>query len=252
MKILLLTLSFFSIQFAHADNIEIRADSWCPYNCEPTDKNLGFMIEIAQEALKPHGHKINYSLMPWSRALKEASDGGINGVVGAAKEDAPDLVFPEEALGESANCFFGDAASTWKYEGIKSLESQNLGAIKDYSYAEDLDKYINDNAKNLSRISLISGETALKQNVEKLKLKRLSLIVEDANVLADYLKANKLDTQIKNLGCLETKRNVFIAFSPKNPKSKEYAEQLSKGIQELRKSGALKSILDKYGAKDWK
>jgi polar amino acid transport system substrate-binding protein len=45
---------------------------------------------------------------------------------------------------------------------------------------------------------------------------------------------------------------VYIAFSPGNPKSQEYAQILSKGIQQLRASGELATILKKYGMSDWK
>lgn len=43
-----------------------------------------------------------------------------------------------------------------------------------------------------------------------------------------------------------------IAFSPALPQSEKYAEILSAGIAELRKSGELKQILSKYGLEDWK
>ena len=236
----------------YADKIEIRADSWCPYNCEPSDKNKGFMIEIAEEALKTSGHSIDYKLMPWARAVKEANDGNISAVVGAAKEDAPDLIFPTESLGKSSSCFFVDSSSSWKFDNLASLNGQVLGAIKDYSYSEALDKYIVDNAKDPNKVAIISGETALKQNVEKMKLKRVSVVVEDSNVMADHLKTTGQSNQVKLAGCLPESREVYIAFSPKNPNSKKYAEELSKGIESLRKSGQLKTILDKYGAKDWK
>jgi len=45
---------------------------------------------------------------------------------------------------------------------------------------------------------------------------------------------------------------LFIAFSPKNPKSQEYAKLLSEGTAALRASGELRKILAKYGLSDWR
>jgi polar amino acid transport system substrate-binding protein len=43
-----------------------------------------------------------------------------------------------------------------------------------------------------------------------------------------------------------------MAFSPKNPKSKEYAKLLSAGIEQMRLSGELSKILAKYQLTDWR
>ena len=43
-----------------------------------------------------------------------------------------------------------------------------------------------------------------------------------------------------------------IAFSPPLPESPKLANQLSKGIADLRRSGRLQSVLERYGLRDWK
>ena len=45
---------------------------------------------------------------------------------------------------------------------------------------------------------------------------------------------------------------LYVAFSPSNPKSETYAKIVSDGVEKLRKSGALKSIMNRYGLEDWK
>ncbi|MBF0379047.1 MAG: hypothetical protein HQK72_16440, partial [Desulfamplus sp.] len=45
---------------------------------------------------------------------------------------------------------------------------------------------------------------------------------------------------------------IFIAFSPNNPKSKDYATLITEGIKEMRANGKLKEILNSYGLEDWK
>jgi polar amino acid transport system substrate-binding protein len=45
---------------------------------------------------------------------------------------------------------------------------------------------------------------------------------------------------------------IYIAFSPSKQGSADYARILSEGIIELRKTGELQVILNKYGLQDWK
>lgn len=37
------------------------------------------MIEIAREAFAFHGHEVNFEFLPWSRALRQAQSGEIDG-----------------------------------------------------------------------------------------------------------------------------------------------------------------------------
>jgi ABC-type amino acid transport substrate-binding protein len=59
-------------------------------------------------------------------------------------------------------------------------------------------------------------------------------------------------SQVSNVGNLGENNDLFVAFSPGKDSSKKYSEQFSAGIADLRKSGKLKQILDRYNVKDWK
>ena len=54
---------------AFSDTISMRADVWCPYNCDPSSKDLGLAIEIAEYAFAKKGHKIDYQIFPWPRTV---------------------------------------------------------------------------------------------------------------------------------------------------------------------------------------
>ena len=45
--------------------------------------------------------------------------------------------------------------------------------------------------------------------------------------------------------------DVYIAFSPANKKSAEYAAILDRGVERLRASGELDEIMAHYGLEDW-
>jgi polar amino acid transport system substrate-binding protein len=44
---------------------------------------------------------------------------------------------------------------------------------------------------------------------------------------------------------------VYIAFSPNLADAPRYADMLTRGMIELRRSGALSDILKTYGLEDW-
>jgi polar amino acid transport system substrate-binding protein len=234
-----------------ADEITLRADIWCPYNCEPDSEKPGFQVEIAKYAFEKAGHTIQYSLLNWSRAVLETRKGKYHAILGAARGDAPDFVFPQSEVGVSQDCFYVKPENTWEFRDIDSLSTITIGVINDYSYGDLFDEYIKEHKNDHKRIQISSGEDALEKNFSKLIKSRITALIEEQSVMGYFLKKISKPELVRNAGCFEG-NNVYIAFSPENPKSQGYANILSQGIQELRESGKLKHILDSYGITNWK
>lgn len=234
-----------------ADVITLRADEWCPYNCEPNSDEPGFMVDIARIVFKKAGHTVEYGVMPWARAIQDTRKGKYNGIIGAGKDDAPDFVFPENELAVMSGEFYVKKGADWEYKGLESLKDKVLGVIKDYTYSDVIDGYIEENGQNSKRVQVASGDNALDSNVKKLLAGRIDILIEDSNVMGLYIKENRKEKMLLTAGTLAPDE-LFIAFSPNNPKSTEYAKTLSDGIVDMRKSGELAIILEKYGLKDWK
>lgn len=239
---------FIGLASARADDITLRADSWCPYNCEPDAEKPGFLIEIAKAVLEEHGHKIDYKLMNWARAIEDVKTGAFDAAVGAGVDDAPELIFPSIEQGMQKMCFFVKPESTWTYTGIESLKSIKPAVIKDYSYQKDLDSYIE---ANPSKVETLAGENAAEKALKMLMSDRVDAYIDDAMVVNQMLEKQGNQSALKVAGCTEPEP-IYIAFSPASPKGKEYAKILSEGTQKLRESGKLAEIMKKYGAKDWK
>lgn len=235
---------------AQAATISIVADEWCPYNCAPGSEKPGYMIEIAQKVLGEAGHTIDYRNMPWSRAIEEARRGKFDAIVGAARGDATDFVFPAARLGVSANVLMVKAGNPWRYTDMASLEAVSLGTIRDYSYGDELDAYVGAHEKDPKRVQVASGDTALETNFKKLEAGRIDVLVEDRNVVEYHLAGSGQSAAFGAAGDLG-EDDLFIAFSPANPNASEYAKLLGEGVQKLRASGELAAILAKYGLKDW-
>lgn len=236
---------------AMADEITIVADEWAPYNGKPNSTEPGYGIEIAEHVFEAAGHTVIYKVIPWNRAIMESREGCYNAIIGAVKEEVPDFIFPEEEFGVSENAFFAKRGSTWEYESLESLLTVKIGLIKDYSYGPELDTFFKEN-KNIVNVQYAYGEDPLLININKLLHERFDIFVEDPNVLLQKTMKMGVSDQIVKVGSIKGGDNVYIAFSPKIEKSKEYAEILTKGIRKLKDSGELEKILAKYGLTYWK
>jgi len=232
-----------------ADYITIAADNWCPVNCDPSDSKPGIMVEIAEHVFSNAGHTVIYKILPWSRAIKLSREGEITGIIGAFVGDAPDFIFPEnELLMISGNTFFVAKESTFVYQNISSLADVQLGAIRDYDYGELLNDYI----KKGKNVQILSGENPLERMIQMLLIGRVDVVIEAAPVLWHTAAKMNVKDKLKAAGRASDAEKCYIAFSPKNAKSKEYAKILSDGIDGLRRSGELNKILNTYGIEDWK
>ncbi len=240
------------VVLTHADVITVCADNWCPYNCDPGSDNPGYIIEIVKQVFEKSGHSIDYKIMPWTRAITVCRAGEINAIVGASRTDAPDFVFPSNTLGQSGYGMFVAKTTAWTYSGIASLKGVSIGVIDDYTYNEELDAYIKENRKDPKKVQVASGVDAREINIKKLEGGRIDAFLESPSVMLYSLNKMGLSDKFKMAGMVGKPDDIYIAFSPANPKSKEYAKILSEGIASLRKSGALATLLSTYGLKDWK
>ena len=187
---------------------------------------------------------------------QNTKSGKYNGAAGAYKTDAPDFIFPENELSRGDSRFFVAKGDPWKFNGTASLEGKKLGAISGYTYSDVINEYIKKN-QGSGKVSLVSGDKTPTQRLVSMLLsnpQRVNVVVEDLSVIAYALKqlGSPVDSLQEAGDDGKPDEGIFIAFSPKNPKSNVYAKILSDGMAELRKSGKLKILLEKYGLKDWR
>lgn len=231
---------------AYADNVVIVADAWCPYNCEPGSSSPGIFVELAEKAFKSAGHTLEYRVMPWSRAKQEAKEGKLNGIIGAFKEDAPGFIFPEYTPIKAGIDFFAKSGSSWRFNGIKSLDQVSLGVVQDYEYPQELSNYIKVNKNNPKRIQATKGENPMASNIAKLLAGRIDVMVDDGSVIRNYLVEHKLQASIGEVGSYN-KDDAYIAFSPALESSKSYAKILSDFSKTFAQTPEFQELLKKYG-----
>lgn len=230
--------------------ITLRADNWCPYNCDPKSDKPGYMIEISKAVFAKAGYIVEYETLNWARSIADTRKGLYSGIVGAAKSDAPDFVFPEVPLGVNKNCFYTKTSSKFTYDGVTSLEKIRLGVTRDYAYSDEVDPYIKQNQKDPKRIDVVSGDTPLEANIKKVSLNRIDAFLENDFVTDYFRSTSKNKFELREAGCVKPDF-VYVAFSPSDKRSAEFAKMLTEGFKEMRRNGTLKVLLARYGIVDW-
>lgn len=233
-----------------SEEIVLAADMWCPYNCAPDTDRPGFMVEIAREVFAQHGIDVSYRVMPWSRAIAEARQGGVDGVIGAARPEVEDFSLPGVEQGMSTIIFLTDRKTDWRFTGTDSLVSIRLAVVQDYSYNPAMDEYIESHGEDEPHLHVSTGNTAFIQNLTLLDKGRVAAILIDRDVFSHFIHTSGKRNHYTVAGTLAADP-VFIAFSPNLPRSGEYAAILTRGMHELRASGRLAEILARYGLSDW-
>ncbi|MDF1629059.1 MAG: transporter substrate-binding domain-containing protein [Alcanivoracaceae bacterium] len=229
-----------------ADTIRVRADVWYPVNGDPAAVRPGFGIEALRLIWGEAGHQIDYQLMSWGRSLSAVRSGAADCVIGAYKQDAPDLRFPAQMLGQDGVGVYVRAPDDWRYTGTESLAGRTVGAIADYSYGKSLDDWLAD-ATNADRIEIAYGVDALEGNIRKLLAGRVDVLFESPMVMASSLGTLDLEPFVRLAGEGKPETPFYIACSATSSEVPQWLEQFDGGMQSLRESGQWRRLLADYG-----
>lgn len=245
-------------QQALAKQLTFAVDDYCPYYCRDQQATPdafldkpGYIIEILNYAFVKQGYQLTYLFVPWERGLVELHKNTMDGIIISSKDDAPELVFPQQEQGSSIGCFVTIKTSTWQYEDKQSIETTLLGVVQGYNYGEPLGSYVLQAHSTKNNITFIAGIQALSRLLNMVNKGRIDATIDDRNVLLYTIKKEKLQQSLKISGCIPTNILLYVAFSPINPNADKYANILSNAMIELRVSGKLNEILAKYNIADW-
>ena len=244
----LLTFSFLHPTPVFSETIILTGDQWCPFNCSPSSKKLGYMVEIAKIIFERKGHNIDYQVDTMAKSIEKVRSSKATAIVAMSKSEAPDFIYPEKSMGSNRDCFYVKAKDKWEFTNLSDLKNRKLGLAEGYSYSPVLTAFLLDN-----RLQSVNTESTspLSDNLKKLDEGKLDTIIENPFVFHYEIKEEKLSDKYEEAGCTED-NDLYIAFSPKNPRSKEFAKILNEGIDELRKDGTIDKIVAKYALKDWR
>ncbi len=217
---------------AQADVWAFRSDAWCPYNCEPDSEYPGYMVEILQGAARANDHQLDYQLLPYTRALKEAQEGRITGIVAMLAQDRKGLLFSQQ-MGVDSNCLFVNSGSQLKYQSPADFDTLGrVGIILGYGYPDDYNQW---SARHTDKVEALSGEEVLVRQARKLTLHRIGAFIENENV---FRYASNSSTELKYIelaGCMIGGDPIFIGLSTRNPNAHLVKAQIDAYFDTIRK-----------------
>ncbi|KGJ95002.1 substrate-binding periplasmic protein [Colwellia psychrerythraea] len=224
--------------------IQISAIDWCPQIC--LDKNRpGYVIELVKKIFEDTPYKLEIDIYPWSRAIKNVSLGKADALLSPAKSEAPNLLYPQLAVGYQQMCFFTLAESTWRYEGVSSLKGLQIGIATDTSI-EELNSYVKSHLYQFQFQPY--HERYLAQSFAKLEKKRMHSFLFTKNSTLFALHKQHKKNSIKVAGCV-SKAPIYMAFTPINTKKDKIAEIMSvfdKKLTALKKTSYINKLMISY------
>lgn len=251
MRLWLAVLLLLSVTFnVSADTLRVRADPWFPMNGQPDVELPGYMIELAKAVFEPRGVKVDYQVMPWSRAVQQTREGYFDCVVGAYKSDTRDFIFPEEHWGLDSPQFFVATGDNWRFNGdLNDLADRKVGIIADYFYEEAFDDYAKQN-QGLS-FQFMTGSDPLKKNIQKFMARRIDTLLESHLVMKAKLQQMGLRDHFKSAGQLIPPVEMYIACSPALESSQQYVKWVDETTKAMKQDGRLERLLARYGLTPW-
>lgn len=247
-------MSFGSL--SSAETLKVAVLEFCPFVCDPAkeDGKEGFSIELERAIFERAGYGINFHLVPYVRSIKATENGDYDAVGFCNDESSEVNMCSTTTVGPMVQTFYIKKGNPWRYKGINSLEHIKLDVISGYNYtlvSEEFQEYIEKNRENEQLVDFMFGENVLYRIFQKIESGRTGG-TNEAEYVADYLamKTGYTD-KLEKAGTFETVAWGRMCFSPKNPNAQKYVEILDKGIRQMKASGELQKILQKYGLEDW-
>lgn len=245
-----LACSLLTAQLLTAEPLRLVGDDFCPYNCETSTDNPGYLVEVLEAIFAAQGIGVTYQLKPWSRAVHMVSKGEAHILLANTYQSAPDPQL-QLVMGEDSTCFLARSNFAWQYSTHTDLHQQRLGVIQGYHYDSNgpLDQYLNSNPALVYRAK---GELPLRNLMAMLLEERIDLVLDNCNVLKRKVSKLGIAHLTRVAGVLPGYRaNLHIAFSPADPLAPERLELVRSGLNELRRNGRLAQILQRYAVDDW-
>ncbi len=202
---------------------------------------------------------MEYKNVPYSRAIKLIELGEYSGFLGVYP-GRENYTYPDESFGYSRKSFFICKDFNWKWDGISSFDNVIFGVIKDYQLEETIIyPYIETYKDNHNRIQFTYGTDALENNITKLIHGKIDVILGEEMVIwytaktlgiEDQIMIAEVDDSEMDSPIFESLR-MSVGFHLSNPKAQEYADILSTGLEQIKKSGEFDQILEKYGLENY-
>lgn len=246
----LLGLVFFSAAVAAPRTLTIGYDDYCPYTCVDFPRR-GFVIDLVERILEPHGYAIKGVEASWPRIKSMAASKSLDlfAPVNAVEAREIGILRTTHSVGESKADYFVDKNSNWTYNGVDSLITETLAIVSGYAYPPPLDAYLNDPA-NKHRILELASHEGTPRQIDLLRAKRATVVPAESAVFWFIAGQKGVADQFKAAGTLEMPEEIavfYVGVATKDPVlAHNLVSWLNEGLVRLKENGEYAEILAEY------
>lgn len=227
---------------ALSETITAAGDPWPPF-LDPDHPEQGVAIAIAREAFKTQGHDLEFTFVPWARAIDGVKNADYDALIGTwwTEERTNFLAYSEPYLTNEIK-FIKRKGDGFEFEGMDSLEGKTVGTIRGYGYGKAFS-----NAAHFER----SPTVKLITNIRKLVNERLDLAIEDELVARSTIakEAPDLLEKIEFTKNALSSEDLHVTSGLKNSRQEMVIESFNKGLAEIKSNGTFDRILKENNLK---
>jgi polar amino acid transport system substrate-binding protein len=199
----------------------------------------GVFTALSREAFRRAGYKLDIEYLPWKRSQEEAKDGNYDGILGAMLTPEREPFFTStEALMSFKHLLFSRSEELITYTVLSELKPYTIGTVQGSASEETL------KAAGLT----IESVTKYEQNLKKLMLKRIDLMVGDSFLILDLLKKYpEYKGKIRQVSPPIKVSSLQNLLSKTHPEPHSVVTDFNKGLSEMRADGTFDAILERFG-----
>lgn len=217
--------------------IKLTNGHWPPY-MEKTPPHYGVISQIVTLAFARKGIPVSYGFFPWSRAKRLAEKGLWDGSV--AWTCRPELLenfhFSDPIVAHHY-VLFHQTETDFDWKTVDDLKPYRIGLTQDYNYGNEFEKAVADDE---IRTEMTTSDAS---NFRKLAAGRIDLFPMEPAVGMAMLKNLGLSDKITFNKTPLQSDYLYLILSRAVPANERYLQAFNAGLQELRESGQLKTLI---------
>lgn len=238
---------------AEKPRLVLVSDIYCPYTCDPSAGQAGYMVDLTRALLSEQNVVIDHLLIPWSRALQQMRAGQIDGIVGVTEARAGDWLL-SPPLGYDGITFFSlkpILPSQLEPSNLAWLDEFRLGHVVVHNPGQGaFDRYLDARSVGKSpNLIALSGLNPVTSLLRMLHAGRIDVLADNAEVVRYTHRNIGLEGKLYSLGTLQT-RALYVALAP-TPENRLLMDAFAAQLTLWRRDGRLSALMAGYGLTDW-
>lgn len=220
-----------------ADDITFAVGHFEPFHYRENDEPAGMVIEIVREICKRNGLAPHFTFFPWKRALKEAENGHVDGIIAVykTKEREAYLVYPASHMVQNSVTVFGQLDQAYLRNDESAIHRMNLLRIRGTSYSPGVEEHLLD-------FLLVTEVRDIESQLTLLLTRPGFVAVGNELVINTTARKMGVDGHLTILNRIE-QQPLYVAFSrTRGVKADAYARLFSSELDAMRSDGSLNRL----------